>query len=78
MPKCSKFEAFLKSQKKRIEQETTVSASNDEIAEWIETRSQWFRDLWEKSVCKDCNKVLKCGYKVRKQCKQFEEQEDNE
>ena len=61
MRKFNKFEAFLKAQKKKIEEELSVSAANNKIAEWIEERSQWFRDMWNKSKCKDCNKVLDCG-----------------
>lgn len=78
MKKFNKFEIFLKTQKKKIEKELSVSATNNKIAEWIEQKSQWFRDMWNKSKCKDCCKVLKCGYRVRKKCKQFEEQKDEE
>ncbi|MFW6272682.1 MAG: hypothetical protein ACOC2U_02745 [bacterium] len=76
----NELEVFLKCEKKLIEKQKenvdkciSADSGQDYILNWIQMNADWFRKKWKNSCCKSCNNVLDCGYKLRTNCKNYEE-----
>lgn len=41
------------------------------VIAWIEKNAASFHSDWDISLCKACQKVTECGFKVKKNCKDF-------
>ena len=46
------------------------------IFNWIQQNAVWFREQWDKSICKNCKKWKQCAHKVKIECDKFEKEED--
>jgi len=69
---------YLKAQKKKIEIDKWCEGCNltrdpgqEYIISWIFNNAQWFRDSWEKSLCKSCHLSQQCGHNVLQSCGSF-------
>jgi hypothetical protein len=43
------------------------------VLNWIFENAAWFRNAWDKAVCKKCYFVDECGFDVKQYCKNFKE-----
>jgi len=66
---------FLIAQKKKIEIDkwcegcnTTRDPGQDYVISWIHANGAWFREAWNKSLCKGCAFSQHCGHNVLQQC----------
>ena len=66
---------FLIAQKRKIEIDkwcegcdTTRDPGQDYIMDWIDQNGKWFRQAWEKSLCKACRFSHQCGHNVLQMC----------
>lgn len=74
---------YLKTQKKKIEIDKWNEGcriNNDPgqeyILSWIDQNAHWFRQKWEKSLCKDCRRLADCGIELRSECETFHSDDD--
>ena len=66
---------YLRAQKKKIEIDKwcegcsiTRDPGQEYVISWIDQNGAWFREAWNKSLCKSCYLANKCGHKVLKHC----------
>lgn len=69
---------FLLAQKKKIEIDKwcegcnqTIDPGQEYVISWIDQNSAWFRQAWNKSMCRSCTFSNKCGYNVLQQCDEY-------
>ncbi len=72
MQTSAHFINFMSCQITKINLEVLSNDDND-IINWIQNNSAFFRKEWENSICKNCQKVKMCGYKAKKECLDFSE-----
>lgn len=67
-------------QRKRIEIdkwlkgcEIKCDPGTDFVFNWIEIKAESFRRNYERSLCKNCQSSLKCGYELRRDCDDYSE-----
>lgn len=72
MQTSAHFNDFMHCQISKINLEV-LSKKDEDVIDWIQNNSAFFRNEWEKSICKNCQKVKTCGYKAKKRCEGFEE-----
>ena len=71
---------YLIIQKKKIEIDKWCEGCNlsqdpgqEYMMAWIEQNGAWFRQAWERSLCKSCHFSLECGHKVQQKCDNFQQ-----
>jgi len=73
-----RFKNFLDAEKKFILEskyykgmELNKDPGEEYIIECVEKKAKTFREMWDLSVCKDCNKSGECGNNLRLDCGNF-------
>lgn len=72
------FKRFMKVQRHKIDVDKWCEGERIDcdpgqkfIMDWIATFAVKFRELFSKSLCKDCVFWNKCGYKVLRKCRDY-------
>ena len=70
---------FLLAQAKKIQIDKWCEGCNqakdpgqEYVISWIDQNGEWFRQAWEKSLCKSCHNSVQCGHKVAQRCTRFQ------
>ncbi|HNR68983.1 MAG TPA: hypothetical protein PKN04_07365 [bacterium] len=51
---------------------------NDYVAEWVKNNAEWFRQAWNKSLCRHCQTWNICGHRVLTECNQYQTIQEKE
>ena len=41
------------------------------VVDWVDINAKAFRENWETSICQHCRDWFVCGHKLKKECKNF-------
>lgn len=81
MNKEAEFKHFLESEWHKIEIDKWYEGCKVHhdpgqafVLDWIQRNAKWFRNAWDESICKECEKWKECGWKVKKECENFEKE----
>lgn len=72
------MQRYMSAQKKKIEIEKWCEGERCQsdpgkefVLWWILHYGSWFRQAWEKSLCRQCRLADQCGHRVRQECARF-------